>query len=234
MESTDLKRIAFIFARGGSKGLPGKNIKPLAGKPLITYAIEVAQASPLLSAVYVSTDDPGIADVARDAGAQIIIRPDELASDNAPEWLAWRHAIETVTAQDGDFDVFVSLPTTSPLRGLKDVHNAIEKFESETADVCLTLTEAGRSPYLVAKDDSGGLTLAIASKSGISRRQDVPEIFDITTVAYVLRPDFIRTENSLFAGKVVGVIVPRERAVDIDDIWDFRFAESLIKGSESC
>ena len=232
-----MKRVAFIFARGGSKGLPGKNIKPLAGKPLITYAIEVAQESELISAVYVSTDDQDIADVAAAAGANIIMRPVELASDNAPEWFAWRHAIDTVQAQDGVFDIFVSLPPTSPLRGLEDVHNAINAFDADAeADVCITLSESGRSPYfnMVAKGDKGALKLAMTPESGISRRQDAPEVFDITTVAYVLRPDFILSETSLFAGKVVGVNVPKERAVDIDDIWDFRFAESLIKGSDTC
>ena len=91
-----MKNFAFIFARGGSKGLPGKNIKQLAGKPLIHYSIETAKECPSIDEVFVSTDDTAIADIARQAGAIIIERPADLASDTSPEWLSWRHGIEWV------------------------------------------------------------------------------------------------------------------------------------------
>lgn len=229
-----MKRVAFIFARGGSKGLPGKNIKPLAGKPLITYAIETARKVASVHAVYVSTDDPNIAKVAHDAQAQVIMRPPELASDTAPEWLAWRHAIDTVTKQDGPFDLFISLPPTSPLRAVKDIENTIAAFEADpTADVCLAVTPAARSPYfnMVVRTSNDDIQLAIQPSASISRRQDAPDVFDITTVAYAVNPNFIQAKNALFEGRVIAVEVPKERAVDIDDIWDFRFAESILRGN---
>lgn len=229
-----MKRIVFIFARGGSKGLPGKNIRPLCGKPLILYSIETAKSCGLIDDVYVSTDDAVIADVARMAGANIIKRPAELATDSAPEWLAWRHAIETVEQSLGPFDLFVSLPPTSPLRSVQDVENAIAAIEKDPcADLCLTMADAARSPYfnMVAEDGTGGVKLAITGPDGFSRRQDTPKLYDITTVAYVAKSEFIKTQSSMFAGRAIGVWVPKERAVDIDDIWDFRFAEALIKGS---
>lgn len=234
MEGSQLKCVAFIFARGGSKGLPGKNIKRLAGKPLIIYSIETAQACSLISEVYVSTDDPAISKVARQAGAIVIDRPADLATDNAPEWMAWRHAIETVERENGPFDLFVSLPPTSPLRSVQDVERVIHALENDqTADICITMTEAVRSPYfnMVAADGTGGVQLAISGAAGFSRRQDAPQLFDITTVAYVAIPDYVKAQASLFAGRVIGVTVPKERAVDIDDIWDFRFAESLLAGA---
>ena len=122
-----MKNYAFIFARGGSKGLPGKNIKPLAGKPLLQYSIDTALASPSIDKVFVSTDDADIAKVAIESGALLIERPDEFATDTSPEWLSWRHAIEWAKENHGQFDGFVSLPATSPLRGVEDVEAAIEK-----------------------------------------------------------------------------------------------------------
>lgn len=229
-----MKRLAFIFARGGSKGLPGKNIRPLGGKPLIVHSIETAKACSLIADVYVSTDDSAIAEVARQAGANLINRPAELARDTTPEWLAWRHAIEDVEHRQGPFDLFVSLPPTSPLRSVQDVENAIAAMEGDpSADICLTISDATRNPYfnMVADDGTGGVKLAITGPTGFTRRQDAPKLYDISTVAYVAKPDYIKSQSSLFAGRVLGVSVPKKRAVDIDDIWDFHFAEALLKGA---
>lgn len=233
MEEKQLNCVAFIFARGGSKGLPGKNIKELAGKPLIVYSIEAALASDLISVVYVSTDDMAIAEVAKQAGAIVINRPAELATDNAAEWLAWRHAIKTVEREVGKFDLFVSLPPTSPLRSSQDVANAIRAMANDpSADICITFCDAARSPYfnMVIADGTGGLRLAAHASESIARRQDAPQLYDITTVAYVAKPEYVMLQSSLFAGRVIGVSVPKERAVDIDDILDFKFAEFLISG----
>lgn len=225
-----MKNFAFIFARGGSKGLPGKNIKMLSGKPLLHYSIEIAKAAPSISQVFVSTDDELIKQCALDAGVVVIDRPSELAGDQSPEWLAWRHAVEWVTERYGKFDNFVSLPTTSPLREVIDVEAAIEKRTSGRSDICIAVTASNRSPYfnMVKIADSGYAELVIAPTSEVARRQDSPEVFDITTVVYVVRPDFIMTNYGLFSGSVSTVKIPKERAVDIDDIYDFYMAETLI------
>lgn len=229
-----MKNFAFVFARGGSKGLPGKNIKPLAGKPLIHYSIETAKQCPSIDEVFVSTDDREIAELARQAGAVIIERPAELASDTSPEWLSWRHAIKWVETHYGKFQYFVSLPATSPLRNVSDVEGAISKLESSLADICISVTPASRSPFfnMVKVLDDETCELVIKPKGDVTRRQDAPEVFDITTVVYIATPSFIQEKESLFSGVVTSIVVPKIRAVDIDDIYDFLLAEAIVSGVE--
>lgn len=225
-----MKNFAFIFARGGSKGLPCKNIKPLAGKPLLQYSIDTALATPNIDHVFVSTDDEAIALVAKEGGAIVIERPSELATDSSPEWLSWRHAVSWVQERYGDFDKFVSLPATSPLRSVNDVERAVKKLSDTDADICISVTPANRSPYfnMVKSVDSGLVELVIKPDNDVARRQDSPVVYDITTVVYVTRPHFILRNYGIFSGKVTCIEVPKERAVDIDDIYDFRLAESII------
>ncbi|AIY39056.1 acylneuraminate cytidylyltransferase family protein [Acinetobacter baumannii] len=227
-----MRNFAFIFARGGSKGLPGKNIKPLAGKPLLQYSIDTALASDLIEQVFVSTDDQAIAQVAIEGGAILIERPAELATDQSPEWLSWRHAVEWATEHYGSFDGFVSLPATSPLRSQEDVEAAILKRQAETADICIAVTPASRSPYfnMVKYNEAGFVELVNQPEGEVSRRQDAPKVFDITTVVYATTPEFVLNSYGLFSGKVASIEVPKARAVDIDDIYDFRLAEAIIKG----
>ena len=231
MEKDSVRTIAFIFARGGSKGLPQKNIKPLDGKPLIQYSIETALATVGIEQVFVSTDDAAIATVARAAGAEIIARPAELATDTSPEWLSWRHAIDYVRASYGDFDVFVSLPATSPLRDETDVSAAIKQLLDTGSDICISVTPANRSPYfnMVKQNEDGYVELVNRPATGVYRRQDAPEVFDITTVVYAAKPEFVLEKNALFDGKVTSVLIPKDRAVDIDDIYDFMLAEAIVK-----
>ncbi|MFV5642387.1 cytidylyltransferase domain-containing protein [Acinetobacter oleivorans] len=227
-----MRNFAFIFARGGSKGLPGKNIKSLAGKPLLQYSIDTALASDLIEQVFVSTDDQAIAQVAIEGGAILIERPNELATDQSPEWLSWRHAVEWATEHYGSFDGFVSLPATSPLRSQDDVEAAILKRQAETADICIAVTPASRSPYfnMVKHNEAGFVELVNQPEGEVSRRQDAPKVFDITTVVYATTPQFVLNNYGLFSGKVASIEVPKARAVDIDDIYDFRLAEAIIKG----
>lgn len=224
-----MSTFAFIFARGGSKGLPGKNIRLLGGIPLLAHGIQLAQAIESVERVFVSTDDAGIAAVAREFGAEVIDRPKELATDTAPEWMAWRHAIVHVReALRLDFDTLLSLPATSPLRNQDDVRNCLAAL-SHDVDVVITVTPSARSPYFnMVSEDSDGYARVVLGDSTFKRRQDVPLVYDVTTVAYVTRPDFVLTHASLFEGRVKPVIVPKERAVDIDDEFDFRVAEALL------
>lgn len=226
-----VRTVCFVFARGGSKGLPGKNIKPLAGRPLIGHSIGVARACARIETVIVSTDDPAIAEAARGQGAEVpFMRPAELASDTAPEWLAWRHAIEWFERERGPFDVFLSLPPTSPFRSLEDVEACIDALVSDpAADAVITVREAERSPYfnMVSLDAKGYAGLVIPPKAGISRRQDAPQVFDITTVAYAARPAFVRRADRLFDGAVRSVQVPAARALDIDTPYDFELAQAI-------
>jgi CMP-N-acetylneuraminic acid synthetase len=222
---------AFIFARGGSKGLPGKNIRVLAGKPLIQYAIEVAQECSEVDEVFVSTENSQIAKIAESLGAHIINRPFHLASDESPEWLSWKHAVNYVQKQFGEFDYFVSLPTTSPLRSIVDVKKCINaQVMSSDADVCISVTAANRSPFfnMVSINCDGKVRLVCNPDASLSRRQDAPAVYDIATVVYCSTPAHILRVNGLFEGDVISIEVPKERAVDIDDIHDFNFAESIL------
>ncbi|EGR0049984.1 acylneuraminate cytidylyltransferase family protein [Vibrio vulnificus] len=226
-----MKNCAFIFARGGSKGLPRKNIKLLAGKPLLQYSIDTALATPSIEHVFVSTDDSEIADVALASGAIVIERPAELASDTSPEWLSWRHAIEWVQARYGEFDGFISLPATSPLRSIDDVEGAINKLFTTEADICISVTPASRSPFfnMVKQTETGMVELVNKPQGEVARRQDAPAVFDITTVVYATTPHFVLNHYGIFSGKVTSIEVPKERAVDIDDIYDFKLAQAILE-----
>jgi len=225
--------VGFIFARGGSKGVPRKNIRNLAGKPLIAYAIETAFQSEFIERVVVSTDDEEIAQVARNYGAEVpFLRPKELAQDRSPEWLAWRHAIRALNEIDNDkkLDVFVSIPTTSPLRIVSDVDNAIRMFLENDIDAVITVKKAGRHPSfnMVILDDRNYARLVLPPDKHVACRQEAPPVYDMTTVVYVLRPAFIMEAEAIFDGRVKSVLIPDERAVDIDTELDFQFAEFLM------
>jgi N,N'-diacetyl-8-epilegionaminate cytidylyltransferase len=222
--------VGFIFARGGSKGVRRKNVRQLAGKPLLAYAIEMAQKSKFIDRVVVSTDDQEIADVARSYGADVpFIRPAELAGDDSPERLAWQHALKACQSQtpDRNIDVFVCIPTTSPLRVVEDIDHCIETLLHSDADIVITVKPAERSPYynMVVINGEGDAQLVIPPKGGLHRRQDAPQVYDMTTVAYAARPEHVLQTNYIFDGKVKTVIVPAERSLDIDTELDLKFAE---------
>lgn len=225
--------LALIPARGGSKGVPRKNIRLLAGKPLIAYSIEAALASRFIDRAIVSTDDMEIARVAKRYGAQVpFMRPQELARDDSDEWLTWRHAIQTLGATAGEpkIDILACIPTTSPLRAVQDIDACVQKLLEGDADIVITITSADRNPYfnMVTLDDAGCARLVIPSDKKIHRRQDAPRVYNITTVAYAARTQFVLNANSIFEGKVEAVFVPSERALDIDTELDFKFAEFLM------
>lgn len=228
-----MKAVAFIFARGGSKGLPGKNVRQICGKPMIAWAIEQAKAVKRISRVIVSTDSEEIAAVARQYGAETpFMRPPELARDDSPEWLAWRHALGYLQNEGGMPDAMVSVPVTAPLREPGDIECCLDDFARGSADVVVTVSAAHRSPYfnMVKRNEDGTVGLVIPPAGNVSRRQDVPPVFDMATVAYVASPEFVLTKNSLFEGRVRAVEVPLERAIDIDTLLDFRIAECLMRG----
>lgn len=227
-----MKYIALICARGGSKGLPGKNIKRLGDKPLIGWSISVANKIKNITKVIVSTDSDEIAKIAKEQGAEVpFMRPSELAGDSSPEWLVWRHAIEYLrNNNEQEFDGLVVLPATAPLRSTDDVKKCLDKYEESESDIVITVTEAHRNPYfnMVTIDGDGDCGLVISKNDSFTRRQDAPAVYDMTTVAYVANPDFVMGKNGTFEGKVRSVYVPPERALDIDTAFDFKIAECLL------
>lgn len=222
--------IAVVFARSGSKGLPGKNLQALGGKPLVAWAIEHAASVSRIGRIVVSTDSEDIAAVAREHGAETpFMRPPELAQDDTPEWLAWRHALSYLKESEGSLPrCMVSLPPTAPLRIAADIDLCLDAHESSGADAVVTVTEPHRNPYfnMVKQNEDGGIEVVIPS--GVSRRQDCPAVYDMATVAYVVNTGFVLSRDGLFDGRVHAVQVPRERAIDIDTALDLQLAECLL------
>jgi CMP-N-acetylneuraminic acid synthetase len=218
--------IAVIFARGGSKGLPKKNILELDGKSLLARAIEVGQSLNRVKKVVVSTDSEEIASLALSLGAEVpFLRPAILATDEAPEWLAWRHAVETLRCKGEKFDSLLSLPPTAPLRSRDDVECCLDMFQANNVDGVITVRESDRNPYfnVVHKDSNNFFRLVLDGK--FSRRQDAPIVYEMTTVAYVFKADFILSADRLFDGKLRAVKIPRDRAIDIDTPFDMAVAK---------
>tara|TARA_B100000963_G_scaffold341699_1_gene341682 strand:+ start:30648 stop:31364 length:717 start_codon:yes stop_codon:yes gene_type:complete len=224
------KNTAFIFARKGSKGLKNKNLCMFNDIPLIATSIKCALSSKRISRVIVSTDSGKIAKVAKSYGAEVpFMRPKELSMDNSPEWEAWKHAIRWAQ-NNGNLEKFISLPCTSPLKNKKDIDCCIEAYDKKKPDFVITVSESKRSPYfnMVRKKKNGRFEL-IDNKNLYFRRQDIPQIFDVTTVAYIARPDFILNNQSIFSGEVVAVKIPKGRSIDIDDIHDLEIAKMYYK-----
>jgi CMP-N-acetylneuraminic acid synthetase len=224
--------VAFIFARGGSKGLPGKNVRPLGGKPLIAWTIELALAIERIDRVIVSTDSDEIAAISQQYGAEIpFIRPAKLATDESPEWLAWRHGLEYLKEETGDMpEIMVSLPATAPLRLAVDINNCIDAYERGPTDIVITVTDAHRNPYfnMVKEYPDGTYGLVNSSPLALGRRQDAPKVYDMATVCYVANSKFVMSHDSIFEGLVRATYVPIERAIDIDTFLDFQIAEILL------
>ena len=224
--------VAFIFARGGSKGLPGKNIRPLGGKPLIAWSIEHALAINRIDRVIVSTDSDEIATISKQYGAEVpFIRPSELAQDDSAEWLVWRHALDFLKESTGKMpEVLVSVPATAPLRLCIDIENCLDEYKKGSADVVITVTDAHRNPYfnMVKSKPDGTYGLVMAPTSVVRNRQDAQIVHDMATVCYVANSEFIMSHDSIFEGRVKAVHVPVERAIDIDTLMDFQIAEALL------
>jgi N-acylneuraminate cytidylyltransferase len=224
--------IGLICARGGSKGILRKNLRKLGDKPLIGWAIEVARKCPSLSRVIVSTEDQEIAAVAQEFGAEIpFLRPAHLAQDDSPELLTWQHCLETLSTMDGKMPhVLVNIPATSPLRSVEDVEKCVAAMIDKDADLSLTVRQTHANPYFnMVAMENGWAKIAVTPPTPLFRRQDAPAIYEVTTVAYAARATYILQTSELLSGKVTAIVVPTERAVDIDTELDFAFAEFLLE-----
>lgn len=232
-----MKISAFIFARSGSKGVPGKNIRQFAGKPLIAWSIEQALSLDSIGEVIVSTDSDDIASIAINYGAKVpFLRPKNLASDDSPEWLSWRHALQYFRDIKEELpELMVSVPTTAPLRLVGDIQRCIDEFKLHKCDVVITGSESQHNPYfnMVQLKENDEVELLMKNHSPITNRQKAPKIYNIATVAYAVRPEFVFQANSIFEGRVRMVEIPIERSIDIDTFFDFNIAEHLFKSREN-
>lgn len=225
--------LATICCRGGSKGVPGKNIKLLNGKPLIAYTIEVAKKCRLVDDIIVSTDDERIAEVAKSLGAKVpFIRPAELASDAASKWPVFIHAVESYEQATGaTVDYLVDIDVTVPLKTAEDIDGAIQvALDDKEADVVITGYEPEKNPYfnMMEVGTDGYASIVKKAEKPIVRRQDAPLIYGLSGAAFVVKKDALyRCEHWSTAQCKVHPI-PRERAVDIDTPIDFEIIKFLI------
>lgn len=222
------KIIAIIPARGGSKGIPGKNVKALNGKPLINYTIENALKSKYLSMVFVSTDDHLIADISRNCGANIIERPDKLATDDSSTIDTIYHTIDTIKS-DYNSDIVVLLQPTSPLRNVNDINAAIKLFLDMDCDSVISMCKVEHPPYWYFKVDNDNLQPLFGAEGLKMRRQELPDVYRPNGAIYISTIKNLYKNNGFYCDKIVPYIMPPERSVDIDEEIDFMLAELLIQ-----
>ncbi|HID92929.1 MAG TPA: acylneuraminate cytidylyltransferase family protein [bacterium (Candidatus Stahlbacteria)] len=222
--------IATICARGGSVGVPRKNIKLLLGKPLICHTIEQALSCAEIDYVFVSTDDNEIADVARKAGATIpLIRPSELAESSTPKLDVINHLVKGVEEKmDLKITRIVDLDPTSPLRTVKDIEACMNMLDA-SADVVITAYKSDKNPYfnMVEVDHDGRAFLVKSVPGGVAARQEAPVVYSMNASIYVWHRDSLN--KGLWEGNTRLYEMPRERSIDIDELLDFKIVELLMR-----
>ena len=222
------KILAIIPARGGSKRIPGKNTKLLAGKPLISYTIEAALDSQYLDKVVVSTDDEGIAQVARRWRAEVIKRPKQLAADSSRTIEAVFHVLTSLGRENYIPEVLVLLPPTSPLRVTKDIDTAIELFLNKDCESLISVCSLKRTPYWVYKIEKGYLKF-LMDLASCGEGGDLSKIYISNGAISINTTEALYKYNEFLAKKTIPYIMPYERSIDIDEEVDFKFAELLLK-----
>lgn len=220
--------VAIIPARGGSKGIPRKNINTLGGKPLIAYTIEEALKSKYLDHTFVSTEDPEIAKVSKKCGAQVIDRPSDLAKDTSKTVDAILHAVEYLEREDIHSDVIVLLQPTSPLRITEDIDMAVKSYLDNECDSVIGVCEPDHSPFWCFTLSGKYLQPLFDRKYDNTRRQDLPEVVMPNGAIYVSSPESIRKYDGFYGDRTIAYCMPPERSIDIDTPLDFTIAEVLI------
>lgn len=231
-----MKTLCVISARGGSRGLPGKNIRPMLEKPLIVWSIEQALATPGIDRVVVSTDSEEIAKVARGAGAETpFIRPDYLSTSEAGKFDVFKHALASCEQHYAEkYEFYLDLDCTSPLRDVSDITACIAQFRDlrqKGVDGVFSICTARKNPYfnLLEADDTRALKICKKLSSTIVRRQDAPAVYEHVASIYVLSPQYIRSASYLLDGHTEGYDIGSEKSLDVDSDFDFVLVEYLMK-----
>ncbi|WFU27810.1 acylneuraminate cytidylyltransferase family protein [Bradyrhizobium sp. CB1717] len=225
--------VCTICARGGSKGVVGKNARDLLGKPVLAWSIAQARETGLFDAIAFSSDSDALLEAALKAGADIgVKRPDEMATDTAPKLPAIRHCLEQAVAQTGTTpEIFVDLDVTSPLRLASDITGAVALLRESGARNVITGAPARRSPYfnLVEQRTDGSVGLSKSANPPITRRQDAPRCFDMNASIYVWRVAPFLEQPAVFYPDTRLFEMPEERSIDIDSDLDFALVELLLR-----
>lgn len=219
------KVLAVIPARGGSKGVPQKNIKSLAGKPLVAWTIEEAMKSRYLDNVILSSDDDKIIAIAKQWGCEVPYkRPERLAMDDTPGILPILHAIEKLPG----YDYVVVLQPTSPLRITEDIDRCLEMIQTTKAPSVVSVTEVEKSPYWMFQFGEGSKLAPLMGNTGGYRRQDLPKVYALNGAVYVGEITRLIESKSFLTDETVGYVMPSNRSLDIDSLLDFQICEFLM------
>ncbi|SIO48570.1 N-acylneuraminate cytidylyltransferase [Rhodovulum sp. ES.010] len=223
------KVLALVTARGGSKGLPGKNVRPLQGRPLVAWTVEAAKASGYIDRIVISSDSGEIIAAAVQAGAEApFVRPAELATDETGSAPVVLDALDRLA---GDYDLLVLLQPTSPLRRAQDIDMCLEASVGTGAPSVVTVTEASKSPYSAfALRPDNRLQRLLEPPASSGRRQDRPPAYHINGAVYVVDVAWFRQEGRFVTEETRACLMPAERSVDIDTLLDFELASLLLRG----
>jgi len=221
-----MKILGLIPARGGSKGIPRKNIRPIAGKPLIAWTIEVALRAARLDAVVVSTDDAEIAAVAREHGAQTpFLRPVELARDDTPGVDPVLHALQALPG----YDAVLLLQPTSPLRSADDIAGCLDLAERLQAPCVVSVCAPDKHPCWMYRLDAQQRLIPVIDGPAVTRRQDLPPVYAANGALYFARSTWLQRRRTFVTPETAAFVMPPERSVDLDNPLDWKFADMLLK-----
>lgn len=230
-EVTEMKKIAVITARSGSKGLKDKNIKLLNGKPLMAYTIEAARRSECFDCVHVSTDSEAYAEIAREYGAEVpFLRDEELASDTSSSWDVMRSVMRRYQQCGRHFDQAMLLQPTSPLRTAEDIQEIFKLMEDKKAKVVVGVCEMDHSPLWSNTLPEDGNMNGFQTQAFLIPRQQLPVYYRINGAAYLIDVDYLMENGQLYGKDSYAYVMPKERSVDIDDQFDFLLVETYMRG----
>lgn len=220
--------IAIVLARGGSKGIPGKNIIDFCGKPLLSWTIEQCAAAKSVTEVWVSSDSSDILDVASQYGAQTLVRPHDISGDHATSESGWLHALDYIEGKTGAIDLVLAPQVTSPLRESSDIQKAIDQFIIEGCDSMFSCCVA-EDLFFWKRDNNGLLQSVNYDHQTRKRRQDIPKQFVENGSFYIFKPSVIRKNNNRFGGKIGCVEMEFWKMFEIDGPDDAIMCSALMK-----
>lgn len=223
--------LAIIPARGGSKGVPRKNIKDLCGKPLIAWSIEEALKSKYIDRIIVSTEDKEIANISRKYGAEVpFMRPQRLAEDDTPGVEPLIHCINWLQENENYFpDYICTLQCTSPFREFRHIDEALERLWKEKGDSIISVCKSEISPYWMKNIKDGKLVDFMKNSSIYKRRQDLPIVYRLNGALFIGKTDILLKNKNWYTDNTLAYIMGNEDSIDIDTVLDFKIAELLMK-----
>lgn len=218
---------ALMCVRGGSKGIPKKNIAKFHKSNLLSYSIQKIKSNNNIEKIYVSTDSKEISNIALKENVTVIERPRELATDETNEIEVWKHFCKSLAIEKDE--PFLVTPVTSPLRENQDIDKALKLWQTKNYDIIMSRKKSSRNPYLsMVTENNNGDMKPLNYQKKIYRRQDAPIFYDILGVLYLTTFEYILSKDSLLSGRVGWIDIPEERSIDIDTPWDLQLANLIV------